>query len=314
MCLYPKLIVNRKYSGTKKNGGKPPTLTDERVRFVPVGCGQCLECRKQKAQQWCVRLHEELKVTKYAYFITLTMSPEGLKSITDKYNIIEVNAVFGKAVRLFLERIRKDYKKSVKHWIITELGQTESERIHGHGILFMEHAINNEWLEKYWKYGNCDTGQYCNSRSIFYITKYMTKIDTKHKNYVPQIFCSAGLGKKYLSNFQKQKHQFNGTDTIEYYTLPNGQRVNLPIYYRNKLFSEEEREKLWINKIEDDTRYVLGVKIDKVLNSSEGYSHYEKALKKAQEKNKELGYGDDSKEWQKMDYNVTLRMLKKKKN
>lgn len=314
MCLYPKLIVNRKFQGNKKNGGNPPELKDNRVRFVPVGCGQCIECRKKKANEWKVRLHEELKVTKYAYFITLTFSPEELEKLCSKYNLKESNAVAGKAVRLFLERVRKKYKKSIKHWLITELGQEKTERIHLHGILFMEYPINNEWLSNFWTYGNCDTGQYCNSRTIFYIVKYLTKIDTKHKGYIPQIFCSAGLGKNYIDNFSRYKHKFIGKDTRDYYTLPNGQKMSLPIYYRNKVFTEDEREKLWIQRIEEDTRYVQGVKIDKVLNTQEGYEHYEKVLKKAQEQNIELGYGDTSKEWKKRDYNITLRMLKKSKN
>ena len=34
------------------------------------------------------------------------------------------------AVRRFLERWRKKYKKSVKHWFVTELGGKFTERIH----------------------------------------------------------------------------------------------------------------------------------------------------------------------------------------
>lgn len=314
MCLYPRLIINRKYSGTKKNKGQPPPLNDERVRYVPIGCGQCIECRKQKANEWKVRLHEELKVTKYPYFVTLTFSPEALEELCNKYNLKESNAVAGKAVRLFLERVRKKYKKSIKHWLITELGQDKTERIHLHGILFMEYPITVEWLEKFWTYGKCDNGKFCNSRTIFYIVKYLTKIDTKHKGYIPQIFCSAGLGKNYINEFAKRKHTFNEKETKDFYTLPNGQKIALPIYYRNKLFSEEQREKLWIHRIEEDTRFVRGIKIEKVLNTEKGYITYEKVLEQAQKENIQLGYGDFSKEWKKRDYNVTLAMLKKKQN
>ena len=34
----------------------------------------------------------------------------------------------------------------------------------------------------------------------------------------------------------------------EYYRLPNGVELPLPEYYRKKIYSEEEREKLWIEK------------------------------------------------------------------
>ena len=44
--------------------------------------------------------------------------------------------------------------------------------------------------------------------------------------------------------------------------MKNGGKLNLPIYYRNKLFTEEEREKLFLDKIEKGIIYVLGTKID----------------------------------------------------
>lgn len=312
MCLYPRLIINRKYCGTLKNKGNAPALYDERVRYVPVGCGNCIECRKQKANEWRVRLIEELKVTKHAYFITLTFEPEQLDTLCKKYELHESNAIAGKAVRLFLERIRKDYKKSIKHWLITELGQNSTERIHMHGILFMDFEINNKWLEKYWKYGKCDTGQWCNLQTINYIIKYVHKLDPIHKGFIPQIFCSAGLGKNYITDLTREKHKFAGKQTRDYYTLPNGRKIALPIYYRNKLYTEQERELLWIQRIEQDTRYVRGIKIDKVMEKEENYMHYIKALETAQEENIKMGYGDDSKEWRKRDYNITLQMLKKK--
>ena len=48
MCLYPRFMKNPKYKPNKKNGGNPPTITDKRVKYVPVGCGKCIECRNQK--------------------------------------------------------------------------------------------------------------------------------------------------------------------------------------------------------------------------------------------------------------------------
>lgn len=87
-----------------------PTCEDPRVRYVPVGCGKCIECRRQKANEWRIRLHEELKVNK-GYFVTLTFSPESLEKITKEYNITEVNDVANQALRLFNERIRKNIKR-----------------------------------------------------------------------------------------------------------------------------------------------------------------------------------------------------------
>ena len=60
MCLYPKLIKNPKYQINKKNKGKIPEMIDDRAAYVPIGCGKCIECRKQKADNWKIRLYEEV--------------------------------------------------------------------------------------------------------------------------------------------------------------------------------------------------------------------------------------------------------------
>ena len=76
MCLYPKLIKNRKYIANKKNGGVIPAVSDKRVLLVPVGCGKCMECMKKKSREWTVRLSEELRENKKALMVTLTFSTE----------------------------------------------------------------------------------------------------------------------------------------------------------------------------------------------------------------------------------------------
>ena len=41
------MIKNPKYLPNKKNNNNPPEITDERVKYVPIGCGNCIECRNQ---------------------------------------------------------------------------------------------------------------------------------------------------------------------------------------------------------------------------------------------------------------------------
>jgi hypothetical protein len=87
MCLYPRLIKNRKYIANKKNGGIVPPFSDNRVLMVPVGCGKCIECKRKKSREWQVRLAEELKHNKTkAYFVTMTFSNENYK-IINKNNV-----------------------------------------------------------------------------------------------------------------------------------------------------------------------------------------------------------------------------------
>lgn len=316
MCLYPRLIKNKRYQGyitkkPKKGSASAKPIDDIRKEYVAIGCGHCIECRKQKARDWQVRLSEEIKDWKYKYFVTLTFSAEALQTLCE--NAIElqynVNNVARRATRLFLERWRKRYKKSVRHWFITELGHQGTERIHIHGILFTEFPINNNLLSSIWQYGMTYTGDYCNEKTINYITKYVTKIDLDHKGYEADIFCSAGLGSRYFKQYGNiQKHKWNGKNTIQYYTLPNGQKIALPKYYRNKLFTQEERDQLWTDMLDRDRTYVRGIEL-RNISTPNGYNTYIKVLAQQQQDNKALGYGDTSTEWNEKQYKVTFDML-----
>lgn len=325
MCLYPKLIKNPRYKPNKKNNFSPPPiaeydeagnfvkyLIDPRTLYVPVGCGNCIECMKQKARQWQVRLNEEQKNYTHIYCYTLTFSCEELEKLCKEINVKECNAVVTKAMRRFLERWRKTHKKSLRHWFVTELGHENTERIHLHGIIFSNESISKDKIQSYWKYGNVKLGEWYGLRTINYLIKYVHQIDTDHKDYKPIVLCSKGIGENYTNRWLvKQIHEF-GKNVTEFYRLTNGCKINLPIYYRNKLWTEKQREQLWIRKLDQAKRYVMGIEIRNV-DTEEGEQRYFNILKTAQETNKKLGFGDDSKEWQKRDYNVTLKMLNKAK-
>lgn len=165
---------------------------------------------------------EELKVHKHAYFVTLTFANESFIELCTNENIEEnkLNAIATLAVRRFLERWRKAHGKSLRHWLITELGHENTERIHLHGIIFTEEPINNDYLQQFWKYGRSDIGQFCNEQTINYIVKYVTKIDIDHKDYKSIILSSAGIGANYLDTEEaKRKYKYIKGNTREYYTL-----------------------------------------------------------------------------------------------
>ena len=115
MCLYTKYILNKKYMYTKKNQGNVPECKDERLRYTPTKCGRCIECRKEKARNWRIRLAEELKNNPDALFITLTFSEESYQKLSwelfkkskENLNYTEQNEMCKTAVRRWLERIRK---------------------------------------------------------------------------------------------------------------------------------------------------------------------------------------------------------------
>ena len=101
-----------------------------------------------------------------------------------------VNEIATKEVRLFLERIRQTNreKKSIKHWIVTEKGHTNTRRIHIHGIFWYPNKARLSYLL------NKCYGRYVNEKTINYVSKYMTKKDEDNPDYISIVLCSKGLG------------------------------------------------------------------------------------------------------------------------
>ena len=170
----------------------------------------------------------------------------------------EENVIAKRAIRLFLERWRRKYGKSVRHWFVTELGE-KNDRLHLHGIIFTEKKESE--IKERWGYGNIWIGKFVNRKTINYVTKYMTKLDEKHKEYKAIILTSAGIGKGYIKSKNAERNKYKKEKTIEYYETREGVRLGLPIYYRNKIYSEEEREKLWIEKLDKGEIYIGGEKV-----------------------------------------------------
>ena len=308
MCLYPKLIRNRKYTETKKNGGNIPPIQDKRVLMVPVGCGKCIECKKQKARNWQVRLQEDIRVNKNAKFVTYTFSEHELQKLDNEIKGLSGyardNEICRLAVRRYTERWRKKYGKTLRHWLVTELGHANTERVHMHGIVWTDKVKD---IGDIWKYGKIWIGDYVSAKTINYIVKYVNKVDQQHKTYNSKIFTSQGIGKEYVNRRDSQRNKYKKEKTIETYKTREGVELALPVYYRNKIYNEDERERLWLEKLDKEERYVCGVKVD----ISKGEDEYYKLLEMMRQKNKRLGYGDDAKNWELKKYENERRNLKK---
>jgi hypothetical protein len=305
------MIKNPKYKKNKKNGGNIPAVTDSRTIYVPIGCQKCMECKKQKANGWRIRLLEEIRHDNTGKFVTFTFNEDKLNKLRAKINRTSKtklkdwdldNAVATKAMRYFLENWRAEKKKSVKHWGVTELGHNGTERIHIHAIIFTN---DTEGIKKHWHNGFVHIGSYVNENSVNYITKYVNKADESHKEYNSIILTSAGIGKGYFQRIDRQFNKYNKEETKEVYRTRQGSKIGLPIYYRNEIYSDEEREKLWIHRLNKNERYVLGQRIDIRENEDE----YKSALREAQKLNEELGYGGKE-DWEKDIYEKQRKGLK----
>ena len=309
MCIKKTLIANKKYMANKKNGGVIPHLEDVRMAQIWVPCGECYICRKKKARQWRVRISEDIKKNKDCKIVLLTFSTENLKKLAKHkeckgYTGYELdNQICKLAVKLFRERWRKKYGRSIRHWLITELGHGKTEHVHMHGIVWkdnryiLEDDFMNE-VERYWQYGwvgrgkkNYITGNYenyVNARTANYFTKYVNKIDEEHEMYKQIVLTSPGIGKNFIESTRAKNNTFNGKKTNQLYYPTDGGTLPMPEYYRNKLYTEEQKEELTINYLNEDFEYIDGKEIRKDLGDVERKKLYDNLKMK----NARLGYSN----------------------
>ena len=113
------------------------------------------------------------------------------------------------------------------------------------------------------------------------------------------------MGASFLKKPKSKSNKFNFEKTIEHYRTSNGFKIPLPIYYRNKLYTEEQREFLWGKKLDEQTLYIMGEKID--LKKPNAMIEYTKLLNWYRSKNKRLGYSQI--DWNRETYINSLKYL-----
>jgi len=267
-----------------------------------------MECRKQKASEWKIRLTEEFRANQKAEFVTLTFSPESIERLEKeihekKYRGIQgeetdVNILAAYAVRMFTERWRKKWKKAPHHWLITELGHKNSERIHLHGLIWQTHEnctkeeFQSSIIDK-WAYGTVYIGEWVDERTINYITKYITKTDLDHDGYKNRTLVSKGIGKNYLLT-GAIVNKFAREETNTNYTTNNGRRLKMPRYYAQKLWTTEQREMLWIYQMNKEEVWLATQKWDTSRSDEmDVREKWKKVLDKAREINIAVKYTDN---------------------
>jgi len=271
-----------------------------------------MECRKKRGREWSIRLQEEIRHDKTGIFVSLTLSNEAFRELYNKVmqeesaeiNAYDLdNAIATKAVRYYLELDRKYNGKAAKHWLITELGHNGTENVHLHGIIF---GRTKEEITDRWKHGWVYCGTYVNEKTINYIIKYATKVDEKNKGFKGKILSSKGIGSSYTKRGDARANAYTKQGTKESYITRQGTKMGLPTYYRNKIYTEEQKEKLWLEKLDKNTRWINGRKID----ISKGEQDYFAYLKIAQAKSKRLGYGTGELTWEEKQYQNERRNFK----
>lgn len=297
MCLYTVYRENKAFQANKKNGGIIPHCDNEKKRLVPISCGNCIDCRKKKAREWKVRLLEYIKENKGGNFITLTFNTieyEKLRNEVLKKEVYENeykldNDICAKAVRRYTDLYRKNENHTLKHFLITEIGGKNYENIHIHGIIW-----GNKDALKHWKFGyTWDSNKKKGSvgeKTINYITKYIFKIDQKHKGFKPKIFASKGIG----ANYKNKINNFDGINTDQTYILKSGKKIALPHYIRMKTYSDEERQALWNYRLNENVMYLNGKKFN--MNNKKEVEEFEKVREEKRLYSIKHGFGSGKNE------------------
>lgn len=201
--------------------------------FLVVPCGQCPECRSQRIDSWKFRLMEEEKQHFNCSFVTLTYSNEKIRRTENGFLTL-----VKKDYQDFMKRLRKNTgRKTIKYYAVGEYG-SKTMRPHYHAIMY--DATKDE-IVKAWTLGDVHIGQVTED-SIAYTAKYMQKAGKipmfASDDRVPEFsLMSKHLGKSYLTP-QVVKYHRQG---IHYITKKGGYKQSLPRYYREKIFTEEER-------------------------------------------------------------------------
>lgn len=199
---------------------------------IPVACGKCLPCKKNRVNQWSFRLMEQQKVSETSKFVTLTYDTEYVpitkngfmtlvKTSKDYQELVPERQkherdvslqAFIKRLRYFeeqrialyngkkaaLNKAKPTYAKKISYYAVGEYG-SKRKRPHYHIILF--NVLDDESIRKAWPFGNVHIDE-VNNNTIDYTLKYMVKEPQKRfKKYDAQLefsIMSKGIGEDYL--------------------------------------------------------------------------------------------------------------------
>lgn len=214
----------------------PFRVTSKDGADYAVNCGRCPPCKKRRVSQWCFRIMEEDKVSTSAYFVTLTydsrtlpITPKGFKTLRKK------------DYQKFMKRLRKRCSKKLRYYAVGEYG-SKRKRPHYHAIIF--NVDDYEDIHKAWQLGDVHIGN-VSGASTAYTLKYIDKEKRvpEHKNddRVPEFsLMSKGLGKNYFESENMVRYHKDDLSRM-YCVLPDGIKVAMPKYFREKIYDEQER-------------------------------------------------------------------------
>lgn len=289
------------------------------ITHINIPCGKCGRCIQRRKMEWGFRMQNELIHSKTAYFVTLTYAPEyvpynkyGQKTLIPTRKIdLEIKAqeegrkrktkkwkesCVDRSIQGFIKRVRQNqkriYKKDItietitngldpsdkiKYYAAGEYGE-ERGRPHYHLIMF---NASRRAIEMSWQLGGIDLRPATHGE-IAYTMKYLDKQIGQEKtwNKEPEFSTmSEGIGENYIKK-NKQWHKNNLH--ILYVCTSSGIRIPMPKWFREKMFTEDERKKqvLLVTEKLDEIKEELIHE----LGGMHEYNKYTNELKKESER------------------------------
>lgn len=215
--------------------------------YINVPCGKCLNCLRNKQNEWVFRCMLEYYAHDYpSYFLTLTYKDDFIpenKSL-DKKDVDR----FLHAMRTALKRKGRD---NFSYLCVGEYGR-ENNRPHYHLLIFGVPlgSVNDAYtlFLNFWKKGFVYV-EFLTHKNVKYTTKYLLKLDTREHLVRPYMTYSVrpALGYRYLTKHPDYKSYIenlpvglSGTIVV----LPNGYKYKLPSTWKRKFLSESNKRKL----------------------------------------------------------------------
>jgi len=199
--------------------------------YVP--CGKCTACRISHASAWTIRLLHEARNWQDRCFVTLTYDDEHLpknKSL-DK-----------RAIQLFFKKLRKNFETKIKYFAAGEYGEQNS-RPHYHLILYGVSSSSRHIIELCWPFGFISVGDFSFQRARYVAGYAVKKLYNGNADYykirgmIPEFSLSSrnpAIGKNYMEEHAPTLRR-EGLVRVQGKTYP------LPRYYKNKIYSEDDK-------------------------------------------------------------------------
>jgi len=187
----------------------------------------------------------------------------------------------------FMKRLRKTQKEKIKYYAVGEYG-TKNNRPHYHAIIYNLRDV--EALAKSWQAIEPYSGKKSQIGSIYigtvtgnsiaYTAKYIDKPKRipLHKNddrLREFSVMSKNLGKNYLTPSIIKYHKADLSRM--YVTMLSGRKIAMPKYYRDKIFTDYEKEiqRDMIKDIELDERDALHKKYYELYGKNNTFKFYD---------------------------------------